>query len=140
MTEQKEPELSEIPVVREFPNVFQEVLRLPPDREIEFRIYLVLGTTPIYKTRYRMAPIGLAELKTQLQKLLDKELIQPSISLWGAPILFVNKKGGSLRLCTNYRELNKVTIKNKYPLQRIDNLFDQLAGSTSFSKIDMRSG
>ena len=87
-----------------------------------------------------MAPAELTELKTQLQELLDKGLIQPSVSPWGAPVLFVKKKDGSLRLCIDYRELNRVTVKNKYPLPRIDDLFDQLAGASVFSKIDLRSG
>ena len=86
-----------------------------------------------------MAPKELEELKKQLQELLDKGLIQPSVSPWGAPVLFVKKKDGSLRLCIDYRELNRVTVKNKYPLPRIDDLFDQLAGATVFSKIDLRS-
>jgi len=86
-----------------------------------------------------MAPKELEELKKQLQELLDKGLIQPSVSPWGAPVLFVKKKDGSLRLCIDYRELNQVTVKNKYPLPRIDDLFDQLAGATVFSKIDLRS-
>ena len=120
--------------------MFQEVPGLPPDREIEFAIELVPGTTPISKAPYRMAPAELAELKKQLQQLLDKGLIQPSVSRWGAPVLFVRKKDGSLRLCIDYRELNSVTVKNKYPLPRIDDLFDQLAGAAVFSKIDMRSG
>ena len=87
-----------------------------------------------------MAPAELTELKTQLQELLDKGLIQPSVSPWGAPVLFVKKKDGSLRLCIDYRELNQVTVKNKYPLPRIDDLFDQLSGAVIFSKIDLRSG
>ena len=86
-----------------------------------------------------MAPTELEELKKQLQELLDKGLIQPSVSPWGAPVLFVKKKDGSLRLCMDYRELNRVTVKNKYPLPRIDDLFDQLVGATVFSKIDLRS-
>ena len=126
--------------MQEFLEVFQEVPGLPPDREIEFAIELVPGTAPISKAPYRMAPAELAELKKQLQELLDKGLIQPSVSPWGAPVLFVRKKDGSLRLCIDYRELNRVTVKNKYPLPRIDDLFDQLAGAAVFSKIDLRSG
>ena len=87
-----------------------------------------------------MAPVELKELKVQLQELLDKGFIQPSISPWGAPVLFVKKKDGSMRMCVDYRELNKLTIKNKYPLPRIDDLFDQLRGAQVFSKIDLRSG
>uniref|UniRef100_A0A2N9GFR5 CCHC-type domain-containing protein n=1 Tax=Fagus sylvatica TaxID=28930 RepID=A0A2N9GFR5_FAGSY len=113
---------------------------LPPEREVEFTIDLVPGTGPISKAPYRMAPAELKELKEQLQDLLDKGFIRPSASPWGAPVLFVKKKDGSMRLCIDYRELNKVTIRNKYPLPRIDDLFDQLRGSEVFSKIDLRSG
>ena len=121
--------------------MFQEdLLGLPPIREIDFAIDLVPGTAPISKTPYRMAPAELKELKTQLQELLDKGFIRPSFSLWGAPVLFVKKKDGTLRLCIDYRELNRVTVKNKYPLPRIDDLFDQLQGASVFSKIDLRSG
>jgi len=137
VTELKELDLSEIPVAREFPQVFQEVLGLPPDREIKFTIELVPGTAPTAKAPYRMAPAELMELKTQLQELLDKGLIQPSVSRWRAPVLFVKKKDGSLRLCIDYQEINKVTVKNKYTLPRIDDLFDQLAGASVFSKIDL---
>ena len=126
--------------MRDFPEVFQKVPGLPPDREIKFAIELLPGTTPISKAPYRMAPTELAELKKQLQELLDKGLIRPSVSPWGAPILFVKKKDESLRLCIDYRELNRVTVKNKYPLPRIDDLFDQLAGAAVFSKIDLRTG
>ncbi|KAL4032611.1 hypothetical protein IC575_005691 [Cucumis melo] len=87
-----------------------------------------------------MAPAELKELKVQLQELLDKGFIRPSVSPWGAPVLFVKKKDGSMRLCIDYRELNKVTVKNRYPLPRIEDLFDQLQGATVFSKIDLRSG
>ena len=128
-------------IVREFIDIFLEDLpSLPPVREVDFGIDLELGTAPISKAPYRMAPAELRELKEQLQELMDKGFIQPSVSPWGAPILFVKKKDGSLRLCIDYRELNKVTIKNNYPLPRIDDLFDQLQGATVFSKIDLRSG
>jgi hypothetical protein len=142
VTEDKaEAKIEEIPVVREFIDVFPDELPgMPPDREIEFTIDLLPGTAPISKAPYRMAPRELAELKGQLQELLDKGFIRPSVSPWGAPVLFVKKKDGSMRLCIDYRELNKVTIKNKYPLPRIDDLFDQLQGSQVFSKIDLRSG
>jgi hypothetical protein len=115
---------------------------MPPDRDVEFVIELQPDTAPISKRPYRMPPKGLAELKTQLQKLLDKGYIRPSSSPWGCPALFVKNKDGSLRLCVDYRHLNvnAVTIKNKYPLPRIDVLFDQLAGAKVFSKIDIRSG
>jgi hypothetical protein len=133
--------IEEIPIVREFVDVFPEELPgIPPDREIEFTIDLLPDTAPISKAPYRMAPLELKELKDQLQELLDRGFIRPSVSPWGAPVLFVKKKDGSMRLCIDYRELNKVTIKNRYPLPRIDDLFDQLQGSQVFSKIDLRSG
>ena len=87
-----------------------------------------------------MAPAKLKELKAQLQELVDGGFIRPSTSPWGAPVLFVKKKVGTWRLCIDYRQLNKVTIRNKYPLPRIDDLFDQLQGAKVFSKIDLRSG
>jgi hypothetical protein len=131
----------DIPVVCEFPDVFPDDLPgMPPDRDIEFLIELQLGTAPISKRPYRMPPNELAELKIQHQDLLDKGFIRPSASPWGCPVLFVKKKDNSLRLCGDYRPLNAVTIKNKYPLPRIDILFDQLAGAKVFSKIDLRSG
>nr|GEW98494.1 reverse transcriptase domain-containing protein [Tanacetum cinerariifolium] len=115
------------PVVWDFSDVFsEELLGIPPEREVKFGIELVLGTQPISKAPYHMAPIKLKELKEQLQELLDLGFIRPSVSLWGAPILFVKKKDGSLRICIIYRELNRVTIRNRYPLPRIDDLFDQL--------------
>ncbi|KAL0549282.1 hypothetical protein IC582_013763 [Cucumis melo] len=118
----------------------EELPGLPPHREVEFAIELEPGTVPISRAPYRMAPAELKELKVQLQELLDKGFIRPSVSPWGAPVLFVKKKDGSMRLCIDYRELNKVTVKNRYPLPRIDDLFDQLQGATVFSKIDLRSG
>ncbi|KAJ0890052.1 putative nucleotidyltransferase, Ribonuclease H [Helianthus annuus] len=122
-------------------DVFPEELPgLPPDREVEFRIHLLPGTAPIAKAPYRLAPAEMQELKKQLDELLEKGFIQPSSSPWGAPILFVKKKDGSMRMCIDYRELNKVTIKNRYPLPRIADLFDQLQGARFFSKIDLRSG
>ena len=128
-------------MVCEFPDVFLEELPgLPPDRDVEFSIELVPGMAPISRRPYRMPPNELAELKVQLQDLLDKGLIQPSSSSWGCPALFVKKKDKSLRMCVDYRPLNVVTIKNKYPLPRIDILFDQLAKVKVFSKIDLRSG
>jgi hypothetical protein len=105
---------------------------MPPDRDIEFAIELQPGTTPISKRPYRMPPAELAELKKQLQELLDKGFIRPSTSPWGCPALFVKKKDESLRLCIDYRPLNVVTIKNKYPLPHIDVLFDQLVGAKVF--------
>ncbi|KAJ7961990.1 Transposon Ty3-I Gag-Pol polyprotein [Quillaja saponaria] len=135
------PHLDRIPIVREFSNVFPEELPgLSPDREIEFGIDLLPGTQPISIPPYRMAPSELWELKVQLQDLLDKGFIRPSASPWGAPVLLVKKKDGSFRLCIDYRQLNKVTVKNKYPLPRIDDLLNQLQGAQYFSKIDLRSG
>ncbi|KAF5785586.1 putative nucleotidyltransferase, Ribonuclease H [Helianthus annuus] len=113
---------------------------LPPDREVEFTIDLIPGAEPISKAPYRMAPLELKELKEQLQELLELGFIRPSVSPWGTPVLFVKKKDGSMRLCIDYRELNKITIRNRYPLPRIDDLFDQLQGAKCFSKIDLRSG
>ncbi|TYK04606.1 pol protein [Cucumis melo var. makuwa] len=140
-TREPEVSLSSKPVVRKYPDVFfDELSRLPPPREIDFVIELEPDTAPISKAPYRMAPVELKELKVQLQELLDKGFIRPSVSPWGAPVLFVKKKDGSMRLCIDYRELNKVTVKNRYPLFRIDDLFDQLQGATVFSKIDLRSG
>ncbi|KAJ4938747.1 hypothetical protein NE237_008271 [Protea cynaroides] len=135
------PRMEDIDVVRDYPDVFLEELPgLPPDRATEFVIDLIPGAAPVSKAPYRMAPTELKELKVQLQELLDKGYIQPCISPWGAPVLFVKKKDGSVRLCIDYRELNKLTIKNRYPLPRIDDLFDQLQGAKVFSKIDLRSG
>ncbi|KAL0544273.1 hypothetical protein IC582_019386 [Cucumis melo] len=140
-TREADVSLSSEPVVRDYPDVFPEELPgLPPHREVEFAIELESGTVPISRAPYRMAPAELKELKVQLQELLDKGFIRPSVSPWGAPVLFVKKKDGSMRLCIDYRELNKVTVKNRYPLPRIDDLFDQLQGATVFSKIDLRSG
>jgi hypothetical protein len=138
---QEERKMEEIPVVQEFLNLFpKDFLGLPPDRKIEFCIDLIPGVAPISKAPYRMAPAELKELKTQTQELLDKGFIRPSVSPWGTPILFVKKNDGTFRICIDYRELNKITIKNKYPLPRIDDLFDQLQDVQIFSKIDLRSG
>jgi hypothetical protein len=132
---------SEVPVVNEFPDVFHEDFPgMPSDRDIEFVIELKSGTALIYKTPFRMTTPELAELKEHIKELLEKGFIRPSSSLWGAPMIFVLKKDGTQRLCVDYRALNEVTIKNKYPLPRIDDLFDQLCGACVFSKIDLRSG
>ncbi|KAL0543603.1 hypothetical protein IC582_018703 [Cucumis melo] len=140
-TREADVSLSSEPVVRDYPDVFPEELPgLPPHREVEFAIELEPGTVPISRAPNIMAPAELKELKVQLQEFLDKGFIRPSVSPWGAPVLFVKKKDGSMRLCIDYRELNKVTVKNRYPLPRIDDLFDQLQGATVFSKIDLRSG
>nr|CAH66282.1 OSIGBa0116O04.4 [Oryza sativa] len=133
--------LQEIPIVQDYPDVFPEDLPgMPPKRDIEFRIDLVPGTNPIHKRPYRMAANELAEVKKQVDDLLQKGYIRPSTSPWGAPVIFVEKKDHTQRMCVDYRALNEVTIKNKYPLPRIDDLFDQLKGATVFSKIDLRSG
>ncbi|GKA14451.1 reverse transcriptase domain-containing protein, partial [Tanacetum coccineum] len=128
-------------VVRDFPEVFPDDLSgLPPIQEIEFRIELTHGAMLVAKSPYRLAPSELEELSGQLKELQDKGFIRPSSSPWGAPGLFIKKKDGSFRMCFDYRELNKLTVKNRYPLPRIDDLFDQLQGSQFFSKIDLRSG
>ncbi|KAJ0574579.1 putative nucleotidyltransferase, Ribonuclease H [Helianthus annuus] len=133
--------LEKVNVVNEYPDVFPEDLPgLLPEREVEFKIDLSQGAKPVAKAPYRLAPTEMKELMTQLQELLDKGFIKPSVSPWGAPVLFVKKKDGSMRMCIDYRELNKLTVKNRYPLPRIDDLFDQLQGASWFSKIDLRSG
>eukprot|EP00253_Pinus_taeda_P015625 PITA_15625 len=137
----KSASLNSIPIIQEFTDVFpEEIPGLPPRRNIDFTIELVPGAAPVSRAPYRMSIPELTELKMQLQELLDKEYIRPSVSPWGAPVLFVKKKDGTLRMCIDYRQLNKLTIKNKYPLPRIDELFDQVKGATVFSKIDLRSG
>ena len=113
---------------------------MPPQRVVDFGIELHPGTLPISMTLHRMAPIELQELRVQLQKLLDKGFIRSSTSLWGALVLFAKKKDKTLRLCIDYRQLNKVRVKNRYPLPRIDDLFDQLRGAQVYSKIDLRTG
>ena len=138
---EEDAEVSCIPVVSEFPEVFpDDICELPPEREVEFIIDLVPGANPVSIAPYRMSPVELAEVKAQVQDLLSKQFVRPSASPWGAPVLLVKKKDGSMRMCVDYRQLNKVTIKNKYPLPRIDDLIDQLRGATVFSKIDLRSG
>ncbi|GJX21106.1 putative reverse transcriptase domain-containing protein [Tanacetum coccineum] len=136
-----EKRLEDIPVVREFPEVFPEDLPgLPPVRQVEFQINLIPEATPIARAPYRLAPSEMQELSNQLQELADRGFIRPSTSPWGAPVLFVKKKDIYFRMCIDYRELNKLTIKNRYPLPKIDDLFDQLQGSSVYSKIDLRSG
>jgi hypothetical protein len=133
--------LEDIKVVNEYPDVFPDDLPgMPPDRDIEFSIELLPGTAPISKRPYGMDIKDLAELKKQIEELLSKGYIRPSSSPWGAPTLFIDKKDGSRRMCVDYRFLNEVTIKNKYPLPRIEDLFDQMRGVKVFSKIDLRSG
>jgi hypothetical protein len=137
----EEKPLENIKVVCEYPDVFPEELPgMPPDRDIEFSIELLHGTAPISKIPYRIDVKDLVELKNQIEELLEKGFIRPSSSPWGAPVLFVNKKDGSRRMCVDYRSLIEVTIKNKYPLPRIEDLFDQMKGAKIFSKIDLRSG
>ncbi|GJY97825.1 putative reverse transcriptase domain-containing protein [Tanacetum coccineum] len=133
--------LEDVPIVRDFPEVFPEDLPgLPLTRQVEFQIDLVPGAAPVARAPYRLAPSKMKELSEQLKELSDKGFIRPSSSPWGAPVLFVKKKDGSFRMCIDYRELNKLTVKNRYPLPRIDDLFDQLQGSSVYSKIDLRSG
>ncbi|KAI3794647.1 hypothetical protein L1987_37280 [Smallanthus sonchifolius] len=137
----QEKSIQDIPIICDFPEVFpKDLFGLPPVRQVEFRIDLVPGANPVAKAPYRLALSEMQELASQLQELFDKGFIHPSHSPWGAPVLFVKKKVGSFRMCIDYRELNKLTIKNRYPLPRIDDLFDQLQGSIYFSKIDLRSG
>ncbi|GJT38673.1 putative reverse transcriptase domain-containing protein [Tanacetum coccineum] len=134
-------QIKDVPIIRDFPEVFPEDLPgLPPARPVEFQIDLIPGAAPVARAPYRLAPSEMKELSDQLQELSDKGFIRPSSSPWGAPVLFVKKKDGSFRMCIDYRELNKLTVKNRYPLPRIDDLFDQLQGSSIYSKIDLRSG
>ncbi|CAA0808376.1 Uncharacterized mitochondrial protein AtMg00850, partial [Striga hermonthica] len=128
-----------VPIVREFVDMFPDQLLGGPFNRQVFSIDLIPGAGPVCKAPYRMAPKELQELKTQIQELLELGFIRPSVSPWGAPVLFVKKKDGSMRMCTDYRDLNRLTIKNKYSLPRIDDLFDQLRGACVFSKIDLRS-
>ncbi|GJR36802.1 putative reverse transcriptase domain-containing protein [Tanacetum coccineum] len=137
----EEKRLEDVPILRDFPKVFPEDFPgLPPTRQVEFRIDLVPGVAPVARAPYRLAPSKMKELSEQLKELSDKGFIRPSSSPWGAPVLFVKKKDGSFWMCIDYRELNKLTVKNRYPLPRIADLFDQLQGSSVYSKIDLRSG
>nr|GEZ85688.1 putative reverse transcriptase domain-containing protein [Tanacetum cinerariifolium] len=136
-----EKRLEDVPVIRDFPEVFPDELHgLPPPRKVEFRIDLIPGAAPMARAPYRLAPSEMKESSEQLRELSKKCFIRPSSSPWGAPVLFVKKKDGSFRMCIDYKELNKLTIKNRYPLPRIDDLFDQLQGSSVYSKIDLLSG
>ncbi|RVX04229.1 Retrovirus-related Pol polyprotein from transposon 17.6 [Vitis vinifera] len=136
VNEEHDLKLEDIPIVKDYPDVFPEDLPgLPLEKEVEFTIDLAPKTAPISKAPYRMTPMELKELKIQFQELLDKGFIRPSVSPWGAPVLFVKKKNGSIRLCIDYRKFNKVTVRN---IPEIDNLFDQLQGACVFSKIDLR--
>jgi hypothetical protein len=121
----QKPSLEENPILKYFRDVFpEEVSGLPPKRDIDFSIELVLGVVPMSRTPYRMSTLDLVELKLQLKEILDKGYIQPSVSPWEAPTLFIKKNNGTLRLCIEYRQLNKITIKNMYSLPIIDDLFD----------------
>ena len=124
-------------VLKEFEDVFQEVPGLPPKRDIDFSINLIPGAAPVSKAPYRMSTLELKELQLQLEEILKKGYIHPSMSPWGSPVLFVKKKDGTLRLCVDFQQLNKVIVKNKYPLPRIDDIFDQLKDANFFSKIDL---
>ncbi|GKD14239.1 putative reverse transcriptase domain-containing protein, partial [Tanacetum coccineum] len=136
-----EKRLDDVPIVQNFPKVFLEDLPgLPPTRQVEFQIELVPGVAPVARAPYRLTPSEMKELLEQLQELSDKGFIRPNSSPWGASVLFVKKKDESFRMCIDYRELNKLTVKSRYPLPRIDDLFDQLQGSNVYSKIDLRSG
>ncbi|GJS95989.1 putative reverse transcriptase domain-containing protein [Tanacetum coccineum] len=137
----EEKRLEDIPVVRDFPEVFPEDLPgVLPTRQVEFQIDLVPGAAPVARAPYRLAPYEMKELSNQLQELFDKGFIRPSSLPWGAPIFFIKKKDGSFQMCIDYRELNKLTVKNRYPFPRINDLFDQLQGSSVYSKIDLRLG
>jgi hypothetical protein len=128
-------------VINEFPDIFpKELPGMLPDRDIKFMIELKLGTAPIYKTPFRMTTPELTELKEHIKELLEKGFIHPISSPWGAPMIFIPKKDGTQRLCMDYRALNEVTVKNKYLLPRIHDLFDQLHGACVFSKNDLQSG
>ena len=128
-------------MLQEFSDVFpDEIPGLPPKRDIDFTIELVLGAAPVSKTPYRMSTPEMLEMKMQLQELWEKKHIKPSVSPWGSPILFVKYKHGSLRLCIDYRKLNKVTVKNKYHFPKIDDLFDKMRGAKVFSNTDLNYG
>nr|GEW83042.1 putative reverse transcriptase domain-containing protein [Tanacetum cinerariifolium] len=134
-------QLKDVPIVQDFPEVFPEDLPgLPLARPVEFQIDLIPRAAPVARAPYRLTPSEMKELSKQLQEIFDKGFIRPSSSPWGAPVLFVKKKDGSFRMCIDYRELNKLTVKHRYPLPWIDDLFDQLQGSSIYSKIDLRSG
>jgi hypothetical protein len=131
----------EIRIVSEFPDVFPEELPgMPPEHKVEFAIELIPGTAPISKRAYRVSKPELVELKKWIDELLEKGYIRPSTSPWAAPVLFVEKKDGTKRMCIDYISLNELTVKNKYPLPRIEDMFDQLRAASVFSKIDLRSG
>ncbi|GJR11792.1 hypothetical protein Tco_0794444 [Tanacetum coccineum] len=136
----REKRLEDVPTVRDFLEVFPDDLPgIPPTRQVEFQIDLVPGVAPVARAPYRLAPSKMQELSAHMQELSDKGFIIHSSSPWGAPVLFVKKKDGSFRMCIDYSELNKLTVKNRYPLSRINDLL-QLQGSSVYSKIDVRFG
>ncbi|GJQ89648.1 putative reverse transcriptase domain-containing protein [Tanacetum coccineum] len=136
-----EKRLEDVPIVQDFPEVFpKDFLGLLPARQVKFQINLIPGAALVARAPYRLTPSEMQELSAQLQELADKGFIRPSSSPWGAPVLFVKKKDGSFRMCIDYRELNKLTVKNRYPLPRIDDLFDQLQGLSVYSKVDLSEG
>jgi hypothetical protein len=136
----KVPNLEDHAVLEDFKDAFKEVLGLPPKRDIDFSINLIPIVAPVSKTPYRMSVLELKELQMNLEELLKKGYIRPSVSPWGSPVLVAKKKYGTLRLFIDFRQLNKVIVKNKYPLPRIYDLFDQLKDAKIFSNIDLRSG
>jgi hypothetical protein len=138
VNERKGPSLDQYPVLSEFKDVFlNELPGLPLERELDFTIEIKPGAEPISKTPYQMTASKLCELQLQLKELLDLGIIRPNVAPWGAPVIFVKKKDGSLRLCVDYRDLNHATVKNRYLMSRIDDLFDQMKGETIFAKIDL---
>jgi hypothetical protein len=136
----KVPNLEDHAVLEDFEDVFKEVPGLPPKRDIDFSLNLMPGAAPVSKTPYDMSTPELKELQMHLEELIKKGYISPSVSPWGTLVLFVKKKDGTLILCIEFRQLNTVTVKNKYHLPRIDDLFDQLKDVRIFSKIDLRFG
>jgi hypothetical protein len=134
------PILEDHVVMEYFEDVFKEILGLPLKRDIDFYINLTTEAATVLKTPYRMSTLELKELQMQLEEILKKGYICPSVSPWGIPVLFMKNKDGTMRLCIDFRQLNKVTIKKRYPLPRIDDLFNQLKDEKIFSKIDIRSG
>jgi hypothetical protein len=119
-------------VLKDYEDAFKEIPRLPPKRDIDFSINLMSGETLVNKTPYRMSTLELNELQMKLEEIMKKWYIHPSVSPWGSPVLFMKKKDGTLILCVNFKQLNKVTMKNKYPFPRIDDTFDQLRGTPIF--------
>lgn len=139
-TEDKGPKLEDYQLLQKFKDVFlDDVPRLPPKRDIDFKTNLVPGVSPVSKIPYKMNTLKFIELKMELQWLMDKKYIMPSVYPWGVAMLFVNKKDGNLRLCIDYMQLSNVTIKNKYPLPKFDDLFNQMKGANVFLMIDLRS-